>query len=312
MNIVIVGAGTVGTYLAALLSKEEQNVILIDRDPKRLERASWQLDVGTRLGSGTDWQLLEELLEGKPDVFLSLTDDDETNLVACSVAKNLGYPRTIARLRSDRFLNRTRLDFGRMFDVDDFVGPEVLVANDILKYVLSPGSLALESFAHGAVQLRTIVVPTSWHRTDQPLSELRLPQGVMIGLIKRHLQGSTQGAPAYSVIFPHGEDHILPGDEVTFIGEADQISMIGKFFGISPQIVQSVMIVGGTLVGRYVAQLLRQHGVSVRVVDSDYEVCKDLSERLPDCTVINQRWNGSGFSAVRKSGSGRVVYCLYR
>ena len=123
MSIVIVGAGDVGLYLAQILSKEEHNIILIDKDSKKLQQASNLLDVATRTGSGTDWQLLDDLLELSPTLFIALTDDDETNLVACSIAKNLGYPRTIARVHDNRYLNRTRLDFSRIFEVDYFISP---------------------------------------------------------------------------------------------------------------------------------------------------------------------------------------------
>ena len=153
MNIVIVGAGTIGRYISVLLSKENHNVILVDVDEKKLEEASRQMDVAIKVGSGTDWQVLDQLLDSSPDLFVALTNDDQTNLVSCSIAKNLGYPRTIARIRDNRFLNRTRLDFGRIFDVDHSIGPELLVANEIYKYMISPGSLRVETFAHGAVQL---------------------------------------------------------------------------------------------------------------------------------------------------------------
>ncbi len=93
MNIVILGAGEIGTYLAQTLSKEEHNVIMIDQDPKPLEKLARIADVATRVGSGTDWHLLEELLEQSPHLFLALSSNDETNLVACTIAKNLGYPK---------------------------------------------------------------------------------------------------------------------------------------------------------------------------------------------------------------------------
>ena len=187
MNIVIVGAGDIGRYIAAMLSKEKHNVILVDKNSKILEEVAFSLDVATRHGSGTDWQLLDDLMELSPHLLIALTNNDEANLVTCSIAKNLGYPRTVARVRDNKYLNRTRLDFGRIFDIDYFLGPELLVANDILKYLISPGSIMVENFAHGAVQMRTFAVPAKWRKYDRPLSKLHLPPGMMVGLIRRDI-----------------------------------------------------------------------------------------------------------------------------
>jgi hypothetical protein len=69
MKIVILGAGIHGSFLATTLAEEEHDVIIIDQDPKALERVSRSADVATRLGSGTDWRVLEELADLSPDLF---------------------------------------------------------------------------------------------------------------------------------------------------------------------------------------------------------------------------------------------------
>ncbi len=66
MNIVIIGAGDVGRYIASMLSKENHNVILVEKNSKILEEVAFNLDVATRVGSGTDWQLLDDLMELSP------------------------------------------------------------------------------------------------------------------------------------------------------------------------------------------------------------------------------------------------------
>ncbi|MDP1836373.1 MAG: Trk system potassium transporter TrkA [Chlamydiales bacterium] len=309
MNIVIVGAGDVGMYIAATLSKDQHNVILVDRDAKRLEQASWQMDVATRLGSATDWELLDELMELSPDVFIAVTENDETNLVASSIAKNLGYPKTMARLRDTRYFNRTRLDFGRLFDVDNLIGPELLVAHDILKYILQPGSLAVEHFAHGAVQLRTIAIPARWNHGDKTLSQLSLPPGVMVGLIRRfHADISSQArSGSYQIIFPHGTDRILPEDEVTFIGETDAIAAIPEFFQAAEPTVDSVVIIGGSLTAVNLARIVKRRNISVRIIEPDYNRCRQLSDLLPDCTIINQRGTDIDFLRGERIGASDIL-----
>ena len=115
MNVVILGAGKIGSYVAKTLSEEGVNVILIDRDPEALERVSRESEVATIHASAPNWSLFEDLIERKPDLFFAATGNDETNLVSCSIAKNLGFPKTVARVQAREYLNPVHLDFGRLF-----------------------------------------------------------------------------------------------------------------------------------------------------------------------------------------------------
>ncbi|MBS0604848.1 MAG: Trk system potassium transporter TrkA [Verrucomicrobia bacterium] len=287
MNIVILGAGEIGTYLAQTLSKEEHNVIVIDRDPKPLERLARVADVATRVGSGTDWQMLEELLEQSPHLFIALSSSDETNLVACSIAKNLGYPKTVARVHHSSFLHRSRIDFSRLFFVDHFIGTELILAYDIYKCIINPGNVAVENFAHGAVQMRSVIIPENSALSKQSLSELKLPENLLIGLIRRK---PTFGEEIVTerIIFPRGQDFLLPGDEATLIGEAKVMSELNSLFGTSAKQIRSVVIVGGTPVAMQVCSILQEEEIDVRLIEPDEERCRYLAEHLPRTTILNQ------------------------
>lgn len=307
LNVVVVGAGGVGRHLAAMLAKEEYNVILVDRDRVKLEEAAWNLDCAIRHGSGTDWQLLDDLLELSPAVLVAATNDDEANLVSCSIAKHLGYPRTIARVRDDKYLNRARLDFEHIFDVDYFVGPELLVANDILKYILSPGSLSVEHFAHGAVQLRTMTVPPRWRKSNVPLKGLGLPPGLIVALIAREKEDKRSGgAGIREVIFPHGNDVIKPGDEVSFIGEIEAIAGVANFLGVKPHKVGSVVIAGGSLTGIHLARLLIDRDIRVTIIEKSYQRCVEIAEKVTGASVINQDATDYEFLRAEKIGDADV------
>lgn len=315
MNIVIVGAGEIGCHIATLLSKEEHNIIIIDNNLKKIEALSQTLDVAVRHGSGSDWQLLDDLFELTPDLLIAVTNNDETNLVACSIAKQLGYPRTIARIHDNSYLNRTRLDFGRIFDVDSFIGPELLVANDILKYMLNPGSLLVENFAHGAVQLRTLKVPERWRFSGKNLHELRLPPGIMIGLIERDTLEKEGGIATgkKKVIFPHGGDCLLADDEVTFIGETNAIGEVHEFLNISATPITSVVIVGGSSTAINLARLLEERNINVTLVEKDYERCAYLADLLPKSIILNHDATDINFLRAEKiETAGFFVVCTNR
>ncbi len=304
MNIVIIGAGTLGTYIASLLAQEEHNVTLIDTDETVLQEAAWKLDVGTKKGSATDWQLIDDLLEFQPDILIALTGIDETNMVACSLAKHMGFPRTICRVKDSCYLNKNRLDFSRIFGVDHFICPELLVAQDIMKRIRSPGSRTLDYFAHGAVQMRTLVIPQRWRDVNQPLKDLSLPEGVMLAIVKtRYDEKGIERKPPYSrVIFPHGDDIIYPGDEVTLIGESETMTTIHHFFNIEQKEVKSVVIVGGSQTTINLAEGLAGREIDVRIIEKDFSRCSYLAEKLPFCTIMHHDGSDLNFLLSEKIG----------
>lgn len=286
MNIVILGAGSVGSYLAKTLSVQEHNVVVIDKDPSALEKVTLEADVATRLGSGTDWQVLEDLLEIQPQLFIALSSSDETNLVACCLAKNLGYPKTVARIHHPSFLNRSRIDFSRLFFVDHFIGTEMILAHDIFKCVMNPGNSAVENFAHGAVQMRSIIIPDQWPQANIPISSLQLPENLLIGLIERKPPAGEDGPER--IIFPRGADLIMAGDEVTVIGEWKVMNQLHHIFGTPSRQIKSVVVAGGSPVSRQVCQILTEEGIQTRLIEPDPLRCRHLAEHLSRVTILNQ------------------------
>jgi trk system potassium uptake protein TrkA len=282
MNIVILGAGKTGSYVAATLAEEEHNVILIDKDAKALEQAARESDIATVHATAPSRKLFEDLIEQKPDLFFAATGDDETNLVCCSIAKNSGFPKTIARIQARDYLNHSRLDFGHLFFVDYFVGPEILAAQDLLKLLVHTGDLAVEHFAHGAIQMRTIQIPDQWDKGETPIAQLLLPEELIAGLIRRKF------ADGETILIPHGGDHILPGDQVTLVGEAKVMHRLHEIFHSSDARAASILIVGGSSVAVHLTHFLCQQKINVRIIEKSAARCEELAELLPQATIINR------------------------
>ena len=282
MNIVILGAGAKGSYLAKILGKEQHNVFLIDQDSNQLKKIGEDADVATVLGHGANWKLLDDLMENKPSLFIAITGDDEANLVACTIAKNLGYPQTISRVKDLGFLSRSRLDFGRLFFVDHFLGVEALTAHDILKNIMNPEDIAIENFAHGAIQMRTIVIPLSWNKNDTPLSKLNLPKELLISLIRRKTEDNEE------IIFPSGDDFIQPFDEITVVGETKIMYDLHSIFMSQEKKVSSVIIAGGNAVALTLAKILARIKIKTKIIEIDENRCQELATLLPNTTIINK------------------------
>lgn len=281
MNVVILGAGKIGSYVASTLSEEGHNVILIDRDEKALERAGRESDVA-RVHSGANAKLFEELLEKKPDLFFAATGNDETNLVFSTIAKHIRFPKTACRVQNHQYLNSSRLDMCRLFCVDYFLGPEILAAQDLYKVLVHSKDLAVEHFAHGAIQMRTIQIPDHWDKGGLPISKLSLPDELIAGLIRRKM------ATGDSVLIPHGNDHILPGDQLTVVGESKVMNKLHEIFHSFQTETRSVILVGGSSVALHLAKYLSQQKIYVKIIEKDCHRCEELAEVLPDATIINR------------------------
>ncbi len=304
MHIVILGAGTTGSYTASVLSKEEHDVVLIDRDAKLLEKASRESDLATIHASVPGWKLLEDAIENHPDFFFAATGDDETNLVACSMAKHLGVPKTIARVKLRDYLNHTSLDFNRLFSVDYFIGAEILSAQNLFHALVHAGDVAVEHFAHGAIQMRTVSIPDRWDQGGACIRDLRLPEDLIAGLIRRKL------ADGEKIIFPHGDDHILPGDEVTLVGEAKVMHQLHEIFHFPAFRIRSIVLFGGTAIAEHLAYFLAHQRVAVRIIEANERRCEELAKKLPHTTIINR--DGSDpqlFRSERIQDADAIVSC---
>lgn len=187
MNIVILGAGETGSYAALALSQNGHNVTIVDRDASVLEKIGRELEISTMHASLSKISFFENLFESKPDLLFAATGNDETNLVSCAIAKNLGFPKTAALIRSSEYLFHENLDLGRLFYVDYFLASELLTAQNLFKILIHSGDLAIENFAHGTIQMRTLAVPEKWDKGGVPLKDLALPEEFIIGLIRRKL-----------------------------------------------------------------------------------------------------------------------------
>lgn len=306
MNIVILGAGPIGAYVAKTLAAEEHNVIIVDKDERELEKIANTVDAATVVGNASDWKIFDDLLEHEPDFFIALTDKDEVNLSTCMITKNLGYPRTICQIKNPGYLQSSRIDFRRLFFVDYFIGADTLIAQDILKSIISPeSSLFTESFAHGAIQMRTIVIPESWKYNQTPIAQLDIPEEIIIALIRRnHTQeAKIEQEEKERIIIPHGQDHIIPGDEITIIGEARSMEKVNDIFEVKEEKLKSVVIVGGSKASIELAKILHRLGVRIKIFEKDERRCDYLAEHLPDATIIHHDGKDLEFLISEKVGA---------
>jgi trk system potassium uptake protein TrkA len=281
MNILILGAGQVGTTAAYSLAREESNeVTIVDRDPKVLRDLQDRLDVRTVVGHAAHPSVLERAGASDADMIIALTDSDETNMVACQIAYTMFHtPTKIARIRSFEFMNRDELFVPEALPVDVRISPEQLVTEHIEQLIQYPGALQVLQFAEGQVRLVAARAHQGGALLGHPLKELseHIPTADT-RVVAIYRQGKS--------ILPDGDTIVEEGDEVFFIAASKDIRQVLKEMRKLDRPVRRVVIAGGGNIGFRLAQALEGQN-QVKVIERDFDRAREISERLDSAIVLH-------------------------
>jgi trk system potassium uptake protein len=276
MNIVIFGAGTVGTSIAELLCANNHNVCLVDASRGALSLVEERLDVRTLCGSACDSIVLFQAGVQSADLVLAVTSLDEVNLVGASLAKAMGAKRSLARVFEQAYLDTSTFDYRRHFGIDRLLSLEYLTALELARAM--PTLFAVENFARGGIEVQEFAVETGSKGAGVPLKDLKLPQHVRIGLISNDDRCIIAGA----------NDVIEPGDHVTLFGSQEALDKVKQdYFEHKPPPKLNVIIAGGGEIGFNLARLLEKGRYNTVLMEADAERCDYLAQRLPGTTVLH-------------------------
>jgi trk system potassium uptake protein TrkA len=131
MKIVIAGAGAVGTHLARMLSKDRQDVVLIDADESRLHRLSGDLDIMALVRQPSSIQGLQDAEVNHADLFIAVTPNESENLTCAMLAKQLGAKKSVARVDNYEYMKPENQELFKRMGVESLIYPELLAAEDI-------------------------------------------------------------------------------------------------------------------------------------------------------------------------------------
>jgi len=275
-RIIVIGAGEVGFHAAEVLLHEDYDITLIDRSRERLEEVEDILDVQTLAGFGADPDVLAKAEAHNADLILAVTDNDEVNILAAHIAKQLGTRVAVARSRNQSYVGSSKISLQRSLNLDLLISPEKLTAFEMAKFVDNPDIQAFQYFAMGRVEMQRIQLTQESFVINQPLNELQMP-GVLILLISRD----------EDLIVPTGQDMLQPGDVVTAVGESDQIHLLQSLFHFPDEKPQRVIIAGGGTVGATLAQVLETRQFNVSLIEKSRARAERLSETLSRTTIVN-------------------------
>jgi len=279
MNIVILGAGDTGRYLANHLSNKNHSIKLIDKSESVVGSLNDVLDVGTICGDGAQASVLGDGGVATADLFIALTDNQHVNLLAASIAKAMGSRKTIARVDVPIQADKKTFDYQRHFSIDYVFSSEQLVAFEISKYFLNPEASTSEQIGRGRIKVQQVEVSLECKLLKKPIQSLMLPQLVRVAVIHR----------GNSVIIPQGQDVLEPNDRVILFGEQTFVEELAEMLRADNYLNESrkITIYGGSEYGMTLAMLLKNTPNKVRIIEEDAKVCTWLSTQLPQAVIVH-------------------------
>lgn len=302
MKIIILGAGQVGSSVAASLSREENDITVVDLDPARLQNLQDKLDIRGLVGNASHPRVLIRAGAEDADMIVAVTNSDEINMIACQVAYTIFQtPTKIARVRAAEYLDYPELFQGEHCPVDVLISPERLVTDHVRRLIEYPGALQVLEFADGRAQLVAIEVSSSSALAGRKISALKeiLPSGVEIrvaAIFRKDRQ-----------IIPDGGTRIELGDTVYFLAARRDIRTVMAELRRQEPPARRLILAGGGNIGSSLAAALEDR-YHIKIIERSKERAEAIAEELEKTIVL--QGDATDESLLREENIDQTdVYC---
>ena len=316
MKIVIAGARAIGTYLAKLLSRNNEEIILIDDDEDSLDNISTNFDVLTLHAHPGSISALRQAGVQECDLYIAVTLDQHVNLESCAIAKALGAKQTVAKVEDYEFANPENHDTLKTSGVDSVIYPELLGAKDIINGLKMSWVRLRWDVHNGALVMLGIKLRETAEILNKPLKDICGPEEpYLIVAIKR----------GNETIIPNGNDELQANDLAYFMTKRTYIPLIRKLVGKEGYAdVKNVMVMGGGKTAVRTASTLPDY-MNMKIIEKDPARCELLNELLLDTDrvlVINGDGrdvsllieegikNTQAFVAITGNAETNILACL--
>lgn len=277
MNIIIVGAGKVGSTLTEQLAAQGHDIAVIDVSAGALNNVTDVADVLGVYGNGVVHSVQKEAGIADADLFIAVTNSDELNLLCCMIAKKSSSCRTIARVRNPDFISESSF-IKEKLGISMIINPELEAANEMARLFSIPSAIEVDTFAGGKVELLTTSLPQSSPFIDKQIKDAigKLTGKILICAIERNNE----------VIIPSGETYLRKGDKISFVTTKKDASTFFKKAGIESEHLRSIVIVGGGKISYYLTHKLCEYGFKVKIIEKNSERCEFLNSVFPRNVVV--------------------------
>ena len=285
MKVIVCGAGQVGFNIARYLALEGNDITVIDQSADLIRRISDSLDVQGVVGHASHPDILEQAGAEDADMIIAVTHGDEVNMVACQIAHSIfDVPTKIARVRHQSYLQPiwANLYTRDHMPIDVIISPEMEVARAVTRRLQVPGAFEMIPLVDGKVKLLGVrcdedcpIVNTPLRQLTQLFPDLDM---IIVGIMRDNLP-----------IVPSADDQMLPGDEVYFVVDSDQVPRAMATFGHEEPEARRLLIFGGGNIGLFLAaEIERDHPwVNAKVIEIDPERAEVAASQLGRTVVLH-------------------------
>lgn len=277
MKIIIAGAYAIGSHLAKLLSRNHEDITLIDEDGERLAALGSEFDILTMEAFPGSVKTLKQAGAQSADLFIACTPDQSLNLNSCIMAHALGAKKTVAKVDTAEYVDPDFKEFFEKIGVSSIIYPEMLAAQDIINGLKMSWVRQRWDVHGGALVMLAIKLRESCEILNQPLKDLCGPDDPYhVVCIKRG--GET--------IVPGGNDVLKVFDLAYFMTTRQYIPYIRKIVGKEHYVdVQNVMFMGGGNTAVRVVQTMPDY-LNAKIIEQNEDRCEELNNLLPDKVLV--------------------------
>lgn len=278
MKILIVGCGKIGTAIVSEMVAEGHDVTAMDTDAEVLTSLSNIYDIMSVCGDGVNCELLEEAGIHNTDLLVAATGSDEVNLLCCFLGKKLGAQHSVARVRNPGHSDRDLRFMRENLDISMVINPEQMAAQELFTLLKVPSAMKVEAFSRRNFQLIEMRVRPNSGFDGAKLMDLRskYDANFLVCVVHR----------GEDVIIPDGQFTLKAGDHIGIAATTDQIHRLLREMNLLQKEARRVMILGGSRTAIYLARLLTDVGISVKIIEQDEQRCKSLCEKLPKASIV--------------------------
>ena len=296
MRIVIYGANEMASAIAAELF-EDHDVIIIDPCQKKLDTFA-RLDIGLVCADALNINILKDADIESTDAFIALTDDDEINIIACLMAKQISDAQTIcfvSKKESMESINSLKDEYKNSYaqNIDNVIWPQRLLAQEIFKIIAVPNAVDVENFAHGRARLLEYRIKEDSEILNKKLKDCYFNSEVLVVGIVRNDE----------LFIPNGNSEFLLNDKAVLMGTPIGLDIAASELFESKGSVKKIAIIGGGSVGFELAGALEKTAMNLKLIENNYERCEILSQNLKKTLILNE--SGTSLELLEQEEIGR-------
>tara|TARA_R110002050_G_scaffold89200_1_gene187888 strand:- start:1125 stop:2465 length:1341 start_codon:yes stop_codon:yes gene_type:complete len=292
MEIVIAGAGAVGTHLATWLSSESHDITIIDHDQDTLVNIDSHIDAITLSGEVTDFDVLMRAKVHTADLFISVTSVEEANILSAIYAKKLGAKKTIARISQMQYLTDEDTLNIREFGIDELISPESLAAREVRHLINTNAASESIEFENGKITLLGLDIDKDADIVGKSMAEvakLSSKRDYVVVAIRRE----------NNTIIPKGDTVVEAGDHLFVITHADGMEQVLEVTGRRKIAIKDIIVVGGSRTGMHLARKLGKK-FHVKLIEQNAEKADKIASMFPEIMVLN--FDGTDVEKLEEEG----------